>query len=104
MKILLLITYLMSLFGCSQPRVLQSSIYAETAEVVVVDYETDTVTVENAVGHRFAFFGCEDYFVGDYVSMIMSDNGTPKVLDDVILDVQYSGYYRDADGFHDSKR
>lgn len=104
MKILLLITCLMSLFGCSQPRVLQSSIYADTAQIVSIDREQDLVTVETSVGHLFSFYGCEDYCEGWFVNLLMSDNGTTSVTDDIILRATYSGYYLDTDGFHDSKR
>lgn len=36
----------------------------------------------------------EDYMPGDFVSLIMDDNGTPNyIYDDVILDMRYSGYH-----------
>ena len=35
----------------------------------------------------------EDYMVGDFVAVIMDDNGTPNsIYDDIILDMRYSGY------------
>lgn len=63
-----------------------------TAKVVDLDRTTDTVTVENANGFRFAFYGCSDYCVGDYVTAIMHTNGTPDITDDYFLKVHYSGY------------
>ena len=65
---------------------------AMTARVVELDRKTDTVTVENANGFRFAFYGCSDYCIGDYVSAVMHSNGTPEIADDYFLAVRYSGY------------
>ena len=64
-----------------------------TARVTDLDRTTDIVTIETATGIRFAFYGCEDYCVGDYVSAILYDNGTPHdCRDDIIVSVHYSGY------------
>ena len=64
-----------------------------TARITDLDRTNDTVTVETATGIRFAFYGCEDYCVGDYVSAILYDNGTPHdCRDDIIVSVHYSGY------------
>lgn len=64
-----------------------------TARITDLDRTTDTVTVETATGIRFVFHGCEDYSVGDYVSAILYDNGTPHdCRDDIIVSVHYSGY------------
>lgn len=68
-----------------------------TAKVVELDRETDTVTVETASGFLFAFEGCEDYEIGDYISAIMHTNGTPNITDDRFLTVHYSGYSEYAD-------
>lgn len=64
-----------------------------TARIVDLDRTTDTVTIELANGHRFAFTGCSDYCEGDYVSAILWNNGTPHdCRDDIIVSVHYSGY------------
>lgn len=68
-----------------------------TARVVNLDRETDTVTVETATGFLFAFTGCSDYEIGDYVSAIMHTNGTQGIKDDYFLVVHYSGYSDYAD-------
>ena len=66
--------------------------YPQTAKVVEVDYDTDTVTVETFTGFLFAFEGCEDWEVGDCASLIMDDNSTEKIFDDKIVMAQYSGW------------
>ena len=69
-----------------------SEIYPETAKVVEVNYDTDTVTVETFTGFLFSFYGCEDWTVGDCASLIMEDNGTELVYDDEIIMAQYGGW------------
>ena len=69
-----------------------AELYPETARVVEVNYDEDMVTVETFNGFLFVFEGCEDYAEGDGVAMIMDDNGTEKVFDDIILMVQYCGW------------
>lgn len=68
-----------------------------TARVVELDRDTDTVTVETASGLLFAFGGCSDYELGDYVSAVMHTNGTPGARDDRFLIVHFSGYSDYAD-------
>lgn len=86
-KLIALILVLIALCG-----VATAEIYPETAKVVEVDYDTDTVTVETFTGFLFAFEGCEDWMVGDCASLIMEDNGTELVYDDEIIMAQYGGW------------
>ncbi len=103
MKLFALIAALLTVFSGNAAAARTSTVYAETAQIVSIDREQDLVTVETAVGHQFAFYGCEDYCEGWFVNLLMSDNGTTTVTDDIILQVTYSGYYLDATGFHDSR-
>lgn len=64
--------------------------YPETG--VVVEICNDVVTVETSTGNLFAFYGAEDWFVGDIVSMIMDSCGTQRVTDDIIIDAHYSAW------------
>ena len=58
-----------------------------------IDDQTDMVTVENCNGHQFAFAASRyDFFKGDDVSCIMSDMGTPSILDDVVISATYDRY------------
>jgi len=65
--------------------------YPETG--VVVEIHDDIVVVETSTGNLFEFYGSEDWFVGDIVSMIMDSCGTANVKDDVIITVKYSGVW-----------
>lgn len=69
-----------------------ADVYPMTAKVVEVNYDEDIVTVETFTGFLFSFEGCEDWAEGDCASLIMDDNGTEKILDDVIVMAQYSGW------------
>ena len=69
-----------------------AEIYPETAKVVLVDRDTDTVYVETFTGHVFSFKECEDWQEGDCASLIMDDNGTEKVFDDQIVMAQYGAW------------
>ena len=66
--------------------------YPETG--VVVEICNDTVSVETSTGNLFEFYGSEDWFVGDCVSMIMDSCGTANIEDDVIITVKYSGVWK----------
>ena len=68
-----------------------ATLYPETAIVREIDPVEDTVLVEAGNGNLFVFKGTEDWEEDDICSMLMSDNGTANVDDDIILDVKYSG-------------
>lgn len=69
-----------------------AEMYPMTAKVVFVDYDSDVVIVETFAGFQFALKGCEDWIVGDCVSLIMEDNGTEFIYDDEIIMAQYSAW------------
>ncbi len=76
--------------------VCDTKLYAMGARCVSVeniDNITDIVTVENCNGYQFAFETSRyDFFKGDNVSCIMSDMGTPSILDDVVISATYDRY------------
>lgn len=69
----------------------QGLLYPETMIVTEIDETQDLVTLECANGNQFQFYGVEDYFEGDLVSLIMYNNGTAEVYDDMILSARYAG-------------
>ena len=83
MKIIAFLLAFLALFG----------LYPMTARVVETNETNDTVTVETATGFRFAFYGVEDWQIGDFASCIMYDNGTDEITDDAILTVRYAGHF-----------
>lgn len=70
------------------------TLYARTAKIAEVDYGTGTITLVDGAGLVWQLTSCEDYDVGDLVSLLMSDAGTSEsVLDDVIVSASYAGYF-----------
>lgn len=90
-KILTLIMMIVSFGGAP----LQNhKIYTRCMEVTNLNYETDEVTCVDAVGFEWKFKGCEDYYEKDIVCAIMDNQATEETIeDDIILDVDYSGYW-----------
>lgn len=64
-------------------------IYSNVAKVIELDRENDIVTCIDGIGYEWEFSGCEDWQMYDYCSMVMYDNNTSLIFDDVIIDVKY---------------
>ena len=70
-----------------------SHTYPHTAQVVGINYHSNTVIVKTSTGIFYTFYGTEDYMIGDLVSLTMDTRGTTEnVVDDMIVQMQYSGY------------
>lgn len=78
--------------GVSASNVDNVGVYADTMVVTEVDYEGDVVTIADFNGFEWQFEGCEDWIEGDVCSVLMCDNGTEVIFDDVILSTTYSGW------------
>ena len=76
--------------------VCNTKLYAMGARCVSVeniDDQIDVVTVENCNGQQYAFFAPRyDFYVGDGISCIVSDMGTPSILDDMVVSATYDRY------------
>ena len=68
------------------------TVYPATFMVSAVDLDNDLVFLVDFNGNEWAISGVEDWMEGDIASAIMSDNGTPVIYDDRIVDIRYSGY------------
>lgn len=65
------------------------SLYPGFGKVVKVDYRSDIVTIKT-YGCTYKMKGCEDWHKGDWVALMMYDNGTPnRVKDDKIVKAYY---------------
>ena len=92
-KIMTLLSLIATLGGSL---VQEHSIYMRGMEIVNLDYNTDIVTCVDAAGFEWEFTGCEDYCVNDIVCILLDTMGTEDTIkDDVILKVDYSGYWTD---------
>lgn len=78
---------------CATATAAYEGLYAKSAVVVEVDYESNVVTVKDYSNNLWMFEGCEDWLVGDLCAMVMHDNNTPTTIyDDVIVNVRYEGW------------
>ena len=68
------------------------TVYPKTFVVSACDLDNDKVFLVDANGNEWAISGIEDWTEGDVASAIMSDNGTPEIYDDAIIEIRYSGY------------
>lgn len=57
----------------------------------VTQIENDTVTVEDTTGNLWSFNGAEDWQINDTCALIMDDNSTKDICDDVIISTRYQG-------------
>ena len=68
--------------------VMQSQLYAKS--LVCVDVSQDVATFEDRRGDLWQV-DAEDWSTGDHAAAIMSDAGTPKIEDDIIVAIRYEG-------------
>lgn len=68
--------------------------YMRGMAIIQIDYTQDIVTCVDAVGYEWEFYGCEDYAVNDLLCVMLDNNGTKDtILDDIIVETAYSGYW-----------
>ena len=67
--------------------------YPLTATVTKVDSLNNTVSVTDGSGFVWQFYGVEDWEEGDICSVIMNDNGTETIFDDIIVTTRYGGRF-----------
>lgn len=99
--IIAIICMLVSMLSTSNKTVKISDVYniklyamgARCVSVENIDDTTDIVTVENCNGNQFIFEAPRyDFFKGDNVSCIVSNMGTPSILDDAVISATYDRY------------
>ena len=91
---------LMVIFTClvacadanAETETLEIKHYPSCGTVVEINCENGEVVVEDFNGNLWAFEGSEDWLEGDICAMIMSDEATPEIYDDVIVQVRYCGW------------
>jgi len=71
---------------------IMSHVYPRCGVVCEVNRADDVVTIVDGTGMEWQLTECEDWDEGDWVAMIMDDNGTPdNIYDDIITDAVYGG-------------
>lgn len=66
--------------------------YALATVVIDIDATEDAVICEDSTGNIWAFYGVEDWQVGDNANLLMHDNGTKNIYDDVICGATYANW------------
>lgn len=67
--------------------------YPRTTIVTELDYEHDMVIMVDGAGELWSMKGINDWELGDIVSLLMYNNGTPKTIyDDTIALAYFSGF------------
>lgn len=73
-------------------------VYADT--MVVVEVDDEWVTCVDYNGNEWAFENeAGDWLVGDFASVMMYDNCTDIIYDDVIISAKYNGWCQGAWGY-----
>lgn len=70
---------------------IQSETYTREMTVTEINRESDTVVLIDVEGHIWAFYGVENWLVGDTCTCTMDDNGTEDITDDAIIFTTYKG-------------
>ena len=73
------------------------TLYPMTAIITEILENENTVIIKNYNGQEWTFKGVEDWIVGDVCALIMDNQNTPEIKDDVIVEVRYSGYFEGWD-------
>ena len=90
-----IVTMLTSLFlgGMSSKDIDNAGFYAETMAIIEVNTEDEIISCMSFNGNVWEFEDtCGDWEIGDVCSVLMCDNGTEIVTDDIIMSVKYSGW------------
>ena len=78
-KLVLLALISLMLSGCARED------YSRRVTVTELDKGTDIVTVEDEQGNLWEFYGVDDWHTGDKCELLMEDNGTREIQDDIIV-------------------
>lgn len=63
------------------------SYYPMNTVVREIDYNNNIVIVENNDGELFSFFGTDSFKVNDSCALLMYDNNTSDITDDIIIQI-----------------
>ena len=95
--IVLILALLLDVQRVNAAETKNGSEYPATMVIYCVDYRLDLVYITDGY-NNFYFKGVEDLYTGDTLSLIMNDNGTLDVKDDIIVDYRYSDLQIQIDG------
>lgn len=65
------------------------NLYLSEGTVICVNSDLNKVTVIDCDGEVYQFYGSEDWLVNDKCILLMDDNGTDDIKDDIIISTKY---------------
>lgn len=65
------------------------NIYLSEGTVICVNSDLDKITVIDCDGEVYQFYGAEDWLVNDKCILLMDNNGTEDIKDDIIISTKY---------------
>lgn len=71
----------------------QDNYYPLTTVVTEINEKEDLVSVTDNNGYVWQFYGVEDWEEKDICSLLMDNNGTENIFDDIIIKAQYGGKF-----------
>lgn len=69
-----------------------SHVYPLCGIVIEVNHTEDYIAIEDFTGNVWKWEGAEDWHEDDIAAMIMHDNNTEIIYDDIIMDIAYNGW------------
>ena len=84
--------FLMAAANKADGTVPRRNIYGNAAIVVELDRENDIVVFEDFNGFRWEIREVDDWRIGDCASLVMDNNNTPLVYDDIVITAQYEAW------------
>lgn len=92
LKIMLAIMIMMVLFSLVCIAAAETAAtYIKMSVVVACDEETEEITVIDATGNYWIFYG-DEWRVGDIAILLMNDASTETLYDDEIIETYYGGH------------
>lgn len=65
------------------------NLYLSEGTVICVNSDLNKVTLIDSDGEVYQFYGSEDWLVNDKCILLMDDNGTEDIKDDIIISTKY---------------
>lgn len=81
------------LFICKNQSQIKVTEYPHVGVVTYVDNNNKSIRITDNNGYVWEYHDVEDWQVGDVCAMIMNDNGTNTILDDIIVKIKYEGRF-----------
>lgn len=59
---------------------------------IITEIKDNIVTFTDFNGNMWSFYGAEDWEINDICAVIMDNNGTETIYDDIITSIRYCGW------------